>query len=177
MVREVLVIAGSAECLWDDVIRFNEIIGSKKFYDVMCINYTGLYWPYNFQHWVSLHTEILISSRRMIVKDVITHSNRMLQGIDRVWNIDSSGADSGLFACKVAMGLMYQKIVLCGMPLDQSRKFFDRLEVSNHFDAHSNISVWKSQSQDFEGKIKSMSGNTMKMVGFPTKEWLNGKQN
>lgn len=141
--------------------------------DIMVINYTGDYFPRPFQHWVSLHPDIIAAGRPYKAWNFTAHSNRRHKGIDKVWNYETYGSDSGLFACHVALKLGYDKIILCGIPLDSSRKFFEMKEMPNHqFDTTVNLQIWRSEVPVFENKIRSMSGNTKEMLGAPTKEWL-----
>lgn len=168
------MICGSADNIWDDRIRAHAMMKKYK-YDVACINYTALYYPYFFQHWISLHPDLFVNYRKFIKRprQVKTHSNRIEPEVDKVWNIESWGSDSGLFACKVALGLGYNRIVVCGCPLDSSKKFYELLGTKQGFDATNNLQNWK---EDVGGNadIRSMSGNTKQILGEPTLEWLGG---
>lgn len=170
-----LIIAGGAYCLWQDYHKLPSEF--KKAADVMVINATGLYWPHNFQHWVSLHRENFKSYRKFCFKSYVTHSNRVATCVDRVWNIESWGADSSLFACKVALRLGYDRIILIGVPLDGGPRFYDPEGAKCYFDTTNLHDIWKTDSSEFENKVRSISGYTKDLLGPITEEWINGLEN
>ena len=85
-------------------------------------------------------------------------------------------ATSGLGAALVAVGLGYDRIVLCGMPLDDGphngEPPWRKCQFTNEAAGNVNTGInghWKQAIRiAFQGKVKSMSGRT--------KDWLGDAQ-
>lgn len=171
-----VIITGSAENLFLDLAHLREELIKPPECDVICVNRSVLYYPFFFQHWASLHADLIRDLQWVKNKcSFKTHSHRPAPGIDKVWPIDAWNGDSGLFAARIAVRMEYTKIILCGIPLDSRRKIYQIKENGNSFDCTSNLKLWQGTARDeFEGRVKSMSGNTREILGEPTKEWLYG---
>lgn len=74
-----------------------------------------------------------------------------------------SSAMTGVLA---ALRMGYEKIVLCGCPLTGNAP------EGNPYEAFR--LGWMDHREELIGKVKSMSGWTMELLGQPTEEWLNG---
>lgn len=176
MDNRTVIVTGSAENLFVDMAILRENIIKPPECDALCVNRSVLYYPYFFQHWASLHHDLVRDLQWVKNKcNFKTHSNRPGPGIDRIWPMEAFNGDSGLFAVRVAVRLGYEKIILCGLPLDKRRKIYQVKENGNSFDCITNLQLWREMARDeFDGKVRSMSGNTREILGEPTKEWLNG---
>ena len=174
-----LIICGSAACFFKDLRRAEVLLplverqGRAKT-DVACANYTALYYPYFFEHWISYHIELLSAIKKYVKGTPVVHSTRPDPSVDRVWNFDDfTCTDSGLLSVKIALGLGYDRIVLVGMPIDNTPKFFSPNEPCQ-FDATNIRKAWEGESQAFTVRVRSFSGFTKRLLGEPSKEWLNG---
>lgn len=169
-----VIITGSAENLFMDMALLREHVIKPPECDAICVNRSVLYYPYFFQHWVSLHVDLARDLQWVKNKcSFKTHSNRPGPGIDKIWPMHPFNGDSGLFAVRIAVKLGYEKIILCGLPLDSRRKIYQVKENGNSFDCTSNIKLWQETARDeFEDRVRSMSGNTREILGEPTKEWI-----
>ena len=96
-------------------------------------------------------------------------------GLDCIWDIERSGAgSSGLLACMIGLALGYDKIILAGVPLDDSGHFFDIPDVRTSFNALNIQLEWKDADQKYlKGRVKSLSGYSAKWLGEVPQEWLN----
>lgn len=179
MDKKVIIITGSAECLFHDLLQIKiDKLANVEECDVLCVNQSALYYPYFFQHWASLHPELFKCYGKYVQNKCkfVTHSNRITPEVERCWSLYASNGDSGLFAVRVALRLEYEKIILCGMPLDGQAKFYTMKDSKCFFDCTTNQALWKETAADeFEDRVRSMSGNTREFLGAPTKEWINGK--
>lgn len=180
-----LIIAASAECLWDDYLRAKELVEDE---DLMCVNLAAICFYYrHIDHLVTLHHEGMRrfyaaaqierrarSNRDRRCQKIITHSYKEASGgVDVLWDITNPGGTSGLFAATVAVRLGYDKIILCGMPIDNSRRFYDSPNKVFKYSGLSQQDPWQNAARTrLEGKVRSMSGNTRKILGEPTKDWL-----
>jgi hypothetical protein len=174
MVNVPLIICGSAGCLWADLEKARNIRALDHAH-VGCINETALYYPYFFEYWFSYHSEKFPGLRPYVKGFPRTVSIKQGEEVDELFNIPGFDcSDSGLMATVIGLKMGYTKIVLCGMPIDNSPKFYSPSQ--EHILGATNIQkIWEKEISLFNGRVRSFSGNTLKMLGEPTEEWiLNG---
>lgn len=161
----IAVLAGSSECLWDDYERAKEIIGE---HDVFCVNHTALYWPGNFKGVISIHAEIFTVwfIAQVRAKGAFTVSCRL--GADKYYSPRQESLDSGLLGARY-LNDRYDQVVLCGIPLDSGRKFYERYDAKSQLWQDNIFQAWKDQ-KEFLNNCRSMSGKTMTLLG----EVING---
>jgi hypothetical protein len=170
-----VIICGSAACLFDDLYRADILCGKKCAYDVACINHTALYYPYFMNYWISWHPELFQDLMQFVKGSPITYGPRKLPGVDHVKTFDGfQASDSSLYAVKVMLELEYEKIILCGSPMDNSRKFYSPYNAEQPQHEADNLQeAWREEAKGFEDRVRSMSGNTAKLLGEPDLGWLN----
>ncbi len=172
-----LVILGGGRNVWDDLKAYKELFSK---FDVMAVNDIAFQFSSEINHAVSLHPEFLQAIRILRPINSLgafsTHSNKMKNGVTFSWDIPNVGGTSSLFACKIALLMGYEKIVLCGVPLDTSGHYFDPPEGDNqnNHGYHEQTFVWQDFKRDAlkSSRVKSMSGRTKKILGYPTEEWI-----
>jgi hypothetical protein len=181
-----LIICADAACVWDDLERFGaaKMIGrgrvEKDGYDIMTVNRAVEIMPANIEHIYSNEPDLLekfLASRRNEYRkefDPPKHSHSHRRGAKHVWPLGGHGT-SGLSAALVGVGLGYNEIVLCGMPLDNGphngeppwrRCNFER-EAADNVDTHINQYWERARRLAFGGRVKSMSGRTRTWLGEP----------
>ena len=167
---ERVLICGSAQCLWEDIEKAEKLFMPTH---VVCINHTALYYPYFFQYWISYHPDIFQGLRKYVKGNPKIYGPEKTREVDRVWKFkDFLCSDSSLYAVKIMLRCGARKIVLCGVPLDNSPKFYSPSEPCQH--ASDNIQdIWRKEIPEFKNHVRSMSGNTKNLFGEPTLEWLN----
>jgi hypothetical protein len=192
------VVMGTARCVWDDIARCRsklllatdrgqEAAPTGTRFKVIAINGMVLFYPGRIHHAVSMHPAELghWQKLREIYGDrdpstFLTHSYRRPEEggpPDVVWDIQGAIAGtSGLLAVMVGLALGYQRIILCGVPLDGSGHVYDDPEtITRQFTQEWLAMEWaKAGKQYFDDRVRSMSGNTRAWFGEPTKEWLHG---
>lgn len=184
-----LVIVGSGRCVWDDIERLytkRELRRNEIDDDVMCVNDMIMYYPGNIDHCVSCDAPMLHKwweARRPPYKSQFNrrprfhtvHTEQSVPNVER-WEF-AGGGTSGLLACHVAIELGYEDIVLCGVPIDNSGHFWECTWGKTNFQreiADKNGRVrgdgrhyWTRAAKRFDGRVKSMSGNTKLILGEP----------
>jgi hypothetical protein len=184
-----LVVCGDAACIWDDLERLGCRVNGGNArrgavggpWDFLTINKVVETFPGNIEHAYSNEWALLerfIACRRSEYKKEFdgprhTHS-RGSSGAK--WNWPWSGhATSGLGATLVGMWLGYDRIVLCGVPLDDGphngephwrRCTFSR-EAADSMDSGMNRYWQRARDLAFQGRVKSMSGRTREWLGSP----------
>jgi hypothetical protein len=176
-----IIILGGGKTVWEDYFKAKEIMPSYK---VMCVNDIGTQFKAEqIHHLVSLHKGFfpavkLLRKEKSMYEKYITHCNVAAQDVDYVWRMENVGGTSGLFAVKVAMALGAKRIIICGIPMDNSGHYFDPPDaIKNHTtkfsENHCNLAPWidLKKSKHAMQTVRSMGGHTASIVGTPTKEW------
>lgn len=184
---------GGADCVWDDVVRSEAILGARWWDIVVAANDVGCHWEGPLDHWVSLHPERFTHPDGWENPDGPPHGwlelrrrnghpggyvtwakhRRRLHNVDRVmtrW----MGGSSGKLAIDVAREVGAARVVVCGMPMD-ARPHFAESTVHDGDAWTSSDSHWRGWRRDAEnmaGTVKSMSGRSRRLLGEPTPEWL-----
>lgn len=191
-----LVICGDGHNVWEDLDRFGcakrEARGSvwRDGWDFMAVNKIGETFPGNIEHWYSNEPRVLArimpARRDQYAREFPNpwhvHSISELPpniGLKlNVWPLGGHGTSS-LGATLVAAGLGYDKIVLCGVPLDDGPHngeppwrvtAFRSSEASGGQRTDRNTHWQKAIDIAFDGKVRSMSGRTRNWLGDAA-EW------
>ena len=162
---------GIAPCLEEDLAQVKD----HEIYDFMAV---GLDCSdrvlFDIQHACTYHTEEFeqFKLRRQKISgnlDYQTHSHK--QPADRIWPLVAPSPFSGSSAflgCQAAVGMGYKKIILCGCPMQGKNLINEKTQAYDAFQQG-----WiKYAPGMFGDKVKSMSGFTMSLLGYPTEEWL-----
>lgn len=175
---ELVVMAGGA-CVWDDLSKVPGFIQDKweQSFEVMAVNDVGMHIPYKLSHWYSNDSWIQYWSRArrprfsrggMLFRShqdetILLHSYTQIPGcIEWGW---PGGGTSSLNACMTGLGLGYDRIYLCGAPLDDGPHYFDPPWVKTNFSRSGGLREWQNhRDRFFEGKVISMSGNTKRIL-------------
>ena len=176
-----MLILGGGRGVWEEYFEAREIMPRSY---VMCINDIGAQFKVEkVHHIVSLHKRILPAIKafrrdRGALESVSSHSYQPSPDVDFVWNMENVGGTSGLFATKIALALGSKKIILCGIPMDNSGHYFDPPKAKDNdsasFGGGSIDMPWRDlmKSAIAKDRVRSMSGKTMAMFKKPTKEWV-----
>ena len=169
-----LVLVASAACVWDDLERAGMAKNHDEFPHVMCINDMIMHYPNAIEHAYSNNHQYLskwIEGRRDqfvnrwgIPKH--THSNQV--GGKWTWPWPGHGTSS-LNAVYTALAMGYSSVWVCGVPLDNSRHYFEPPWMKTNFANNDHLlRCWKNaQKYIFQDKVFSFSGNTRKLLGEP----------
>lgn len=173
-----IAVVGSARCVWDDLDKLNGFDGHR-----MAVKSMGLYLRGGYQHWAGFHGErfqwlvplagyridgdLNARPRRWIpTRRAMTHAEEPNPEVQQVWKLAGQrSGTSGLFGAKVSVLLGYEPVILCGIPMDGTGRFYDRPGfVGNAIDG---IEEWERCAPIFAGRVKSMSGRTRDLLGAP----------
>lgn len=180
-----LAICADAAGVWDDLERLgarsDRARGKVELdaIDFMVINKLGETFPGNIEHWYSNEANLLknfeAARRHEYRKEFSTawHTHSNHRGAKWHWPLGGHGT-SGLSAVLVGLLLGYERIVLCGMPLDDGPHNgeppwrgckFESAEVASPVGGGIPVH-WKNAIEyAFQGKVRSMSGRTAKWLG------------
>lgn len=181
-----VMVCGDAACIWDDLEAFGAkcVHGRGSVYkddwDILTINKLIEIIPAKVEHCYSNEIGLLerfIAARRFEYRREFgppKHIHCRDQGAHWRWPLGGHGT-SGLGGTLVAVGLGYERIVLCGMPLDDSRHNGEPPWRQTAFTREAPDTAtggipkpWaKAIDLCFGGKVRSMSGRTKQWLGAP----------
>ena len=167
----IAFVIGSGHTLWDDIDACGPFRVERA--DVICVNDAGMHFPGPIKHWYSNDIQMLqrwIDARRpRYVRDFGGHveSHSCCDGAKHKWPWPGHGTSS-LNAVFTALGLGYERVILCGVPLDDNGHYFDPPWVKTNFDREGTLKPWRLLAPKFEGRVKSMSGNSREILGAPS---------
>jgi len=178
---ETLIICGGGRTVWSDLGR----IPDYDKYHSMAVNDAILYYPERLWYAYSNDWKMLprwVDARRPenAQKDqgLKLYSCFGQHSTDpRVKAVSIKGhGTSGLNAVYLGLQLGYERIIICGVPLDNEGHFFDppwkktnfTREVPTKRAGPNQIRFWSAaKERDFNGKVFSMSGRTRELLGEP----------
>lgn len=172
------LILGGANCLQGDRQRALEMFEPDV---IIACNHAGIEEPH-VDHMATMHPELLRH----------WHLKRMTKGHPpwpNVWHakhrklpadapaaqpIESWGGSSGMLCVVVALAaLNCDRVVLAGVPMSKTFRHFDDDRL--WLEARQYWTAWeKAAETKFNGRVRSMSGWTGQLLGWPTKDWLYG---
>lgn len=174
-----LIICGDAACIWRDLEMFKCKSGngvSKAGWDFMCVNRAVETFPGKIEHGYSNAAYVLrkfLRSRRDDYQDEFGRPAHNHCIKDDGWCIGwpwVGHGTSGLGAILTGIALGYERVVLAGMPLDNSPHNGEPPWRVTRFtkEAPDGCEHWKKAIDvAFEGKVKSLSGRTKDWLGCP----------
>lgn len=179
---KLALILGGADCLHEDRERALKLFTPDM---VICTNETGRDHPEVFDHWVSMHPQIekfplwVRDRRRAGRPDARQHWIPRHRQLPRGAGFEASavpswGGSSGMLACTLCVAMLECDAVLAGIPMQAERgHYFDKKPWA---DCTHYLSHWRRYLPRLEGRIKSMSGWTRELLGYPDEEWIRGHQ-
>ncbi len=186
---DILLITGDGQCLPQDVKEF-ESWGIP--HDVLCINRSIVFFQRPVQHWAAIDNEESVWFTQYLSQKVIPPTGRIWKhtiggcaGYDFWWIAghpkDASeyarwhwGGNSGYFGILIAQEMGYKKIVLAGIPLDNSPHWYDPADA----DGPAWMGFVYQQWMDYKmavpkaENVRSMSGYTAFIFGKTSEEWI-----
>lgn len=174
MLRALML--GDAKCLQADLAAASKLCD----YDAVCAcNNAGLHYKGRLDYWVTLHplparywpgmTDALRRRLKEGRNRPQTWAHKASGGVDRY--ISDWAGSSGLFGVRVLLEEGFERIVLCGVPMNREGAHF--YDESRPWDtAGSFHKGWEKHMDILRPHVRSMSGWTLTRLGAPTPEWL-----
>jgi hypothetical protein len=174
-------VLATGRTVWDDLLRFDPVARKAS---VVAVNNMILHWKERVHHGVSLHVEeppLWRSLRPCYSCDgayvqTHTYTSGRPSKCDFEWDVERSrGGTSTLLAVMIGLGIGYDRIVLCGAPLDGKGHFYDPpgRDMTPEFTQDFVKNEWTDcRDSFFKGRVRSMSGWTRELLGEPDEAWL-----
>ena len=179
--NEVLLIVGDSADVLTDLEKFIALCPCK--FDTMCINYSVNLVPWEIQHFIAgdSHMADMQKLAQRLPNSCLKHCwNPQSIGFNIRWLRNGRTGWNGTTAnlgIKIGIALGYTRIVLAGIPMDDSGNWYKNLIPDNDVKQgkiHTNH-LWKwgeIASRPIARLMRSMSGNTANLLGEPTAEWI-----
>jgi hypothetical protein len=161
-----IVLIGRADYWKEDLKELQKLIND---FDVMAVGLDCLYSGV-IKYFVTYHpTDIVEYLKRRSFAETNTNfriiGHKSNPGVDIIELHREPSGSSALLGSFAAIKLGYNKIILCGCPMEGRHP--NNFQSYNHFQKG-----WIAYKSEVEGKVKSMSGWTKEFLGAPTEEWL-----
>ena len=178
------IVLGTAPCMWDDWEAWAMGPAPPEGWDVIAVNGAGFMYLDPIAIWCSVHGKYLtewIEKRRetgasMDFKAYGNFGRYDERGDVIEWNKPNGNGSSGLYAVLLALELGYERLVLCGVPLQGQERYDYKEDPSTVITAQTDYkhyhTGWNMHRDLLRGKVRSMSGWTRELLGAPTEEWL-----
>ncbi len=183
---KTLLILSSGRCVWDDIAKVTPWIGN---YDTIAINFMVIHWPHELTYAASLHFDLLpqlvkVRRYRKSLNRPITYGIKPFDGIDFAGKFfDGDIETSGMYAAGIGLHLGYDKIILAGIPFDDSGHFYDPPISSRVYQESYRVRVkhrycwpasktWDKFRDKAGDRVRAVSGNLVKCFGELTREWV-----
>lgn len=172
------IVLGTAPSMWDD------LAAAPAGWDVIAVNGAGFLYLKPIVMWCSVHGKYMhewIAKREaagasMDFRAFGNFGKRDNPGRIEQWNRPNGNGSSGLFAVLIALEHGYDKLVLCGVPLegDQRHGYKDDPGVVKATTDYKHYrGGWLMRRDYLIRHVRSMSGWTRETFGAPDAEWLN----
>lgn len=145
---------------------------------IIACNHAGRDEAGRVDHWASMHAELLplwVKARAEAGRPPagqIWHARHRPCILPGARPIESWGGSSGLLCVAVAYELGCAQVVLAGVPMVKTNAHYDDKRPWN--EARQYWPVWERRAPKMMGRVRSMSGWTADLLGFPTKDWIDG---
>jgi hypothetical protein len=173
------LVAGGAQCVWEDMARAEAMLGKP---DIL-VGVKDIWMEMRVDHFCTFHAD-------RIKKELATRRKRGLPDPSAIWTnsavkippipeieikyLNLRGGSSGLLGVMVALRNA-DKVVLCGIPMNpEMRHYHQRKHGKPWREGKLYLAHWQQHLPTLRGRVKSMSGNTKEMLGYPTREWVYG---
>jgi hypothetical protein len=182
------LVIGCAANVWEEVKAAEQL---TTFDAIYCVKLAGVHYkePRHFK-WPTLHPEFMDDYERQraelglhsdyeiiapLAGEVGMHGSKgnIARRVSYRYPGMDSSASSGGYAAKVALEDGFDRVILAGVPMDPAASHFTRGKPWLQCDSFT-IGFMKSVPH-FAGRVRSMSGWSMEILGAPSPDWLNGE--
>lgn len=171
----VAIVLGSGAGCWDEFAAAREMLAAEPI--VIACNHAFRDAPFAVAHAVSMHSDQfprwLAARRAAGLPDPQTFwrpNHRPPPKEVPTRSVESWGGSSGLLCVAVAFELGCERIVLAGVPMHKHAQHYD-IE-KDWIEARQYWPAWERMEPRMRGRVRSMSGWTLQLLGPPTEEWL-----
>ena len=177
---EIAIVIGGGSGVWLELNEARELIGEREALLIGC-NHAARDVADPLDAFVTMHPDLLPMWLKSRAEQghpppaKIYHASHRARAPVESTPVESWGGSSGLLCVKVALDLGCTKIILCGVPMHQNACHYDRLN-RRWSEAAQYHRSWEKRLPEMQGKVKSCSGWTARLLGSPDRNWINGDE-
>lgn len=168
-------VLGGARGVWAELNELETMIGRRPDL-IVATNDAGVVYPGRLDGWATLHHEQFSEWRRRRTgnQDYRAFIHAPFSSVTAEVVPERWSGSSGLYAAQVAWREMgARRVVLCGVPLSpESAHFFNSAPWT---DADVFRRGFEAALPVIRDTVRSMSGWTRDLLGFPDPQWLNDR--
>lgn len=168
---------GGSNGAWDELADARLMLGDDAI--VIACNHAGRDIEGRLDHWVTMHPDLMprwTDQRRAAGRPAagqLWHARHHRSSIDTSRPISSWGGSSGLLCVTLALDLGCSHVILAGIPLVQTHRHYDQ-PGRNWTEAAQYRPAWNARKDQMAARVRSLSGWTLQLLGYPTEDWLHG---
>lgn len=172
MPRLTALVLGGADCLRTDRAAAEALFAPDL---IVACNHAGRDEPGRIDHWATMHPELFllwIPQRAALghpPAGQLWHARHRVSHAEST-GLESWGGSSGLLCVKLAIDLGCSHIVLAGVPMLKTARHYD--DDRHWIEARQYWPAWERRVPEMAGRVRSLSGWTAKLLGMPTRKWL-----
>lgn len=179
---KTLLVISTGRCVWDDTEKAERVLVGSE-YDTLALNHMIIHWPGFLDYAATWHSDAMqslldVRTYRKAKNRPITYAPKPCEGIDfavrlKEYGLETSGV-TGAYGVAVGCHLGYEKVILAGLPYDDSGYFYHSPSVreTKYKLNYPNNIAWNNLKAKFGNKIRAVSGNLVECFGELTEEWL-----
>lgn len=170
------VVLGGAPGVWDELAQVRQWCCPDA---IIATNHAGRDIDEPFDHWASFHAELFplwttdrIAAGRPMPAQLWTVERRLcLPGFPyQVRTAANWAGSSGLLAVTVALSLGFDRVAVCGVPLDYDAGHYDNPLPWRQGGLYRR--GWVAHLAEMRGRVKTMGGWTAAQLGAASEEWF-----
>ncbi len=175
------LVLGGAWNLFDDIAKLEGLTGCVWPDMVLAVNDASYAYPHGIDCLVTLHPKNLEGWRAKRAAAGFPMEFETWGGVWRTGTDDSNSplvnhvlpvtrvGSSGYHAVEVALHLGCERVVLAGVPMEFGPHFHSKKPWDSPM---FHRPAWEESVEDFDDRVRSMSGWTAELLGEPDAEWL-----
>lgn len=175
--RLTAIAMGSGNCLDADMEKALALAPDAM---LVACNHAARDWPGRIDHWVSMHPDLFpkwIGERAVAGHPLCEHywypKHRAVRcPVKDARPIQTWGGSSGLLAVQVALELGAERVMLAGIPINQT--FCHKGDNRYWTEARQYRGTWERHAHLLNGRARSFSGWTAELLGVPDQAWIDG---
>lgn len=177
MARLIAFVLGGGNTVWEDLAAAHRLAEPDL---IIACNHAARDYPGRVDHWVTMHPELFphwINLRAAAAREpagqlwCAKHRHHYSK-VGPVKQIASPGGSSGMLCVQVGLELGCTHMLLCGIPIHQNGRHYDR--SIRWTEARQYLPAWERQLPIIRDRVRSFGGETARLLGPPTREWIDG---
>ena len=168
--------------MWDELVEARALLGDRPF--AMCaVNVSGTFVP-DLDHWfiTGITNGAAFVAMREKTREILDPGYGAIHtpGLSflpatvarqQFWPIETKGTIA-MFAVRVLSSLGFKRILLAGIPLDDKSGYFYGAPWEKFGMSDEVIAFWEQWAPQLSHVTRSMGGETERILGRPTADWL-----